>query len=954
MVTKPATSINQQEVPSPDSTLFAGGGEMGARIRAHDWENSPLGAPDRWPQSLRSALELILPAQAQIVLFWGPEYVALYNDAYAPTIGDKHPRALGRPASEHWSELWDDLGPLLRNVRETGETFFAKDRRFYIERHRYPENVYFDISYSAVPDGAGGVGGVVCIVNETTKQVVAAQRLAESEERFRLVAESAPVMLWMGDETGNCAYLNCAQREFWGVSLEQMLDFNWHETVHPGDREALLGPFTRGMRERTGFSVEARYRRADGEYRTLDTDAHARFGADGEFLGMIGVNVDVTETRRVEAALKREARLLEIVNQTGADIAADLDVDRIAQKVTDAGVELTGAQFGAFFYNERDENGGSYRLYALSGVPREAFALFPMPRHTQIFGPTFTDHRVVRSDDITVDPRYGKNAPYKGMPEGHLPVRSYLGVPVRSHSGEVLGGLLFGHADVGVFKPDHETLVVGVAGQAATAIDNARLFQDAEREVGERRLAEKALQDLIEALPGAVYTTDANGVITSYNPAAAELWGRSPELGTDEWCGSWRMFWPDGSPLPHDECPMAIALKEKRVIHGAEAIAERPDGVRVPFLAYPTPLRNVAGEVTGAVNMLVDISERKRAEELAQRLAAIVESSDDAIVSKNLSGLITSWNRGAERLFGYSRGEVIGRSIKIVIPPDRHAEEDDILERVRRGEHIDHYETVRLRSDGSEVWVSLTISPLVDAQGRVVGASKIARDMSERRRVDEHRKVLMGELNHRVKNTLAIVQSIASQTLNQAATIEEARASFGARLINLSKAHEVLTRESWTGANLAEIVADTLKPHTGGESRFRIEGPAVQLSPSAALAVSMALHELSTNAAKYGALSTESGRVTIVWNLQGEGTDRRLILHWEESNGPKVAEPKRKGFGSRLIERALAVELGGDVNVAYASSGLVCTIDAPMPEGQDVQGEESDHTEGGANPDRRG
>ncbi|TGT91258.1 MULTISPECIES: chemotaxis protein CheB [unclassified Mesorhizobium] len=489
-----------------------------------------------------------------------------------------------------------------------------------------------------------------------------------------------------------------------------------------------------------------------------------------------------------------------------------------------------------------------------------------------------------------------------------------------------------------------------IAGVVITFIDIT------ERRQGESavRASEQRLKDLIAALPGAVYTTDAKGRLTSYNPAAVELWGRRPELGTDEWCGSWRIYRPDGTPLPHDECPMAIALKENRPLQGAEAVAERPDGVRVPFLAYPTPLRDAAGKVTGAVNMLVDITERKRAEELAERLAAIVASSDDAIISKTLDGTITSWNIAAERLFGYCSDEIVGQSIMILVPPDRQDEEKNILGRVRQGEHIQHYETRRRRKDGTMVWVSLTLSPLGDAQGRPIGASTIARDMTERRRADEHRKIMMGELNHRVKNTMAVIQSIASQTLGHASTLDEARDTFSARLINLAKAHDVLTRESWQSANLADIVADTTKPHGGRQGRFRIEGPDIRLTPNVALAIAMALHELSTNAAKYGALTTENGYVEIVWRIESEGAGRRLVLGWQESDGPPVAKPSRKGFGSRLIERALAAELGGEVSVDYASAGVMCTLIAPLGADENLLGAQRDGTGGKTGTDPGG
>ncbi len=248
---------------------------------------------------------------------------------------------------------------------------------------------------------------------------------------------------------------------------------------------------------------------------------------------------------------------------------------------------------------------------------------------------------------------------------------------------------------------------------------------------------ERQFREMIDALPAAIYTTDAEGRLTHFNPAAVEFSGRTPELGTDQWCVSWKLYYPDGRPMPHDECPMAIALKEGRIIKGAEAIAESPDGRRRWFTPFPTPLRDDKGKIVGGINMLLDITERKEAERATRLLAAIVDSSDDAIVSKTLDGTITSWNMSAERLFGYSAEEAIGKPITLIVPWERRSEEEDILKRLARGERLDHLETVRRRKDGSTLDVSLTSSPLRDSTGRVVGASSITRDITERKRIEQ-------------------------------------------------------------------------------------------------------------------------------------------------------------------------------------------------------------------------
>ena len=424
--------------------------------------------------------------------------------------------------------------------------------------------------------------------------------------------------------------------------------------------------------------------------------------------------------------------------------------------------------------------------------------------------------------------------------------------------------------------------------------------------------AKYPLEGILQALPAAVYTTDAAGRITFYNEAAAALWGCRPEIGKSEFCGSWKLYWPDGRPMAHGECPMAVSLRERREIRGMEAMAERPDGTMVPFAPYPTLLYDSSGTLIGAVNMLIDIGDRKRADMQAQRLASIVQSSDDAIVSKDLDGIITSWNRGAERLFGYTAEEIINKPVTILIPPDRLDEEPDILERIRRGERVDHYETVRRR--------------LVDFDGRIVGASKIARDIGELKRTQERQKLVVSEMKHRIKNSMATIQAIAMQTLNQHAAERDA---FIARLHALDSAHDLLTSETWERASLAAVVNRALQPfQEKHQERIVVAGSGdLWLESTKSVIVAMVFHELATNAVKYGALSNGSGRVDISWGRQAERDRDKLV--WQESGGPEVSPPRQKGFGSHLIERCFCGQLGA-AELVFRPSGLLCTLEIEL------------------------
>jgi two-component sensor histidine kinase len=373
--------------------------------------------------------------------------------------------------------------------------------------------------------------------------------------------------------------------------------------------------------------------------------------------------------------LQQQRLRLERIEKIARQITQDLDLERVVQAVTDAATELCGAQFGAFFYNVLNAAGESYMLYTLSGAPRSAFENFGMPRNTEVFDPTFRGSAIVRSDDIRSDPRYGHNAPHHGMPKGHLPVVSYLAVPVIGRSGEVLGGLFFGHKDPCRFSKEAEEDVASIAAHAAIAITNARLLQASQGEALRRRRSEEALE------------------------------------------------------------------------------------------------------------------------------------------------------------------------------------------------------------------------------------------------------LLLQEIHHRVKNTLGIIQAIVSQTFKSASP--EERKAFGARLQALSRAQDLLVGRKQS-AMLSDVIQVALQPFAG-EQRVKTSGPDGALDASKALLLTLILHELATNAVKYGSLSNDNGTVSLEWDIP----DGHLRCTWREMGGPAVDRPTRKGFGSVLIERALANEQG-EARVDYNPEGLVCRLNIPV------------------------
>jgi signal transduction histidine kinase len=521
-------------------SFLAGGGETGALIRAHDWATSPLGLPQTWPVSLRVAMSICLGATLPSAIYWGPELRLLYNDAWARVSAGRRPWVLGQPAHVVWSDLWDIVGPHFAQVQDSGTGFSTFDQRLMMRRDGLAEATYWTYSLTAIRDETGAVAGVFSQGHETTDRVLAEQRAAfllALSDRLRILDDPRAVVAAAVRALGTHLAASRAGYAALGPDGETaVLDSGYAEDVpdlHGEFPVAAFGPANirqlragqtsvfddvEGAPDMEGSAL------APAEIRALLAVPLIR---DGRLSAVLYLNHrtprhwssheialaedvaariwDAVARGQAEHVLREETRALETLNRIGGALVAELDLDRLIRSFLEAAAAVTGAAYGAYFERRRDTAGEGHvwRLMSLVGAPIESFGHLGLPRPTALFAPTFKSEAVVRSDDVIRDPRYGSQG---GMPPGHVPVRSYLAVAVVSRSGERLGALLFGHPEPGLFGDRAERLVVGLAGQAAIAIDNARLFQELQIEVAERRRAEQALREFNDTLEERIAT----------------------------------------------------------------------------------------------------------------------------------------------------------------------------------------------------------------------------------------------------------------------------------------------------------------------------------------------------------------------------------------------------------------------------------------------------------------
>jgi PAS domain S-box-containing protein len=497
--------------------------------------------------------------------------------------------------------------------------------------------------------------------------------------------------------------------------------------------------------------------------------------------------------------------------------------------------------------------------------------------------------------------------------------------------GGVIGKFMIYRPRPHRFAPREIELAVTIARQLGFSLERARAEQARQAAEAELRRSEERFRLMLEHAPVMIWISDAAGKCAHLNGKLRAFWGVDEAAIADfDWQDTMH---PDDAPGIFRIMADAMARRAPVTLSGR---FRQANGEYRTFLTDAQPRFSALGEFQGMIGVNVDVTEREQADRALRqsetRFRLAVEAAPNGMIMTDGDGRIVLVNAFAEALFGYDRDELVGRPVELLVSEplrSRHPALRALYAREPSARPMNvGRELHAVCKDGAEIPVEVRLSPIETPHGVMTLAAVV--DISERRNADAQRDLLLAELNHRVKNTLAVVQAIAHQTFKDDTEPAQARRAFEARLLALSGAHSRLTQSNWQNASLAELVADVLDANMKNKSRVETSGPLILLPPKAALAVTMALHELLTNAVKYGALSGDAGTITVSWSVS-PGLPARFVLLWREAGGPPVTPPTRRGFGSRLIERLLAQDMEGEVTLSFAPEGVVCSIDAPLP-----------------------
>jgi PAS domain S-box-containing protein len=463
--------------------------------------------------------------------------------------------------------------------------------------------------------------------------------------------------------------------------------------------------------------------------------------AAGQIVRWVGINLDISAYKQSQETAKRRQDSLELLHEVGNKLVAEHDLEKLVQLVTDTGREASGAAFGAFFYNVLNERGESYMLYTLSGVSRSAFDKFPMPRATAMFGPTFRGEGVIRVDDVRADPRYGHSSPHHGMPAGHLPVRSYLAVPVTSRTGEVLGGLFFGHPAVGMFTAEAETVVVALAAQAAIAIDNAKLYAALQKELEEQRRSEARLRDsetrwrqLAEAMPHLVWTCGPDGKCDYLSPQ----WLTYTGLPEQEQLGEgWLQF-----VHPDEQATLISKWNANTAVGGifdTEFRIRRADGKYRWFKTRAVPVRDTGGRIIKWYGTNTDIEDVRRIEQAVRKsehqLRLITDHAPVFLAQCDAGHRFKFVNRPYAERYSLTREDIIGRHVSEITGAAAYATFKIHMVDCLAGKRVEFEQEIPYHTLGKR-WVHVIYEPERGSDGEVNGLVAVIVDITTRKQAE--------------------------------------------------------------------------------------------------------------------------------------------------------------------------------------------------------------------------
>jgi PAS domain S-box-containing protein len=1081
--------------------IFPGDGEMSRRVREFDWSSSSLGAIEDWPTSLQTIVRVMLDSRYAMWLGWGPNLTFFYNDAYATmTLGPKHPWALGKPAREVWSEIWNDIGPRAASVVRTGKATWDEGLLLILERQGFPEETYHTFSYSPVPDGEGGVGGMLCVVTEDTERSIGERRLQTLRElaaRTNDLGKSAEAacatagqilannahdvpmaLIYLLDDRGERAILaahagvdantrmsprtvdigaaDCAWPFAKVIAEKRPVEVNdlvgkfgdspkgpWPE---PSSRAIVIPLAKSGQSQLAGFFVVAASSR-----RPFVESYRAFFDLLASQIATVVANAQVyeQEKRRAEslAALDRAKtaffsnishefrtpltlmltpveellarshtdlspatkRELEVVHRNGLRLLrlvnSLLDFSRIEAGRVRAVFQPTNlaaftVELSSVFRAATERAGlrltvNCPKISEPVYVDRDMWEKIVLNLLSNAFKFTFDGEIAVElktrnnTAELTISdtgigvaaeelPRLFERFHRIENARGRTHEGSGIGLALVQELVKLHGGSVHAESKLGAgttfivsiplgcnhISPDmiHESRQMTAVGARPFVEEALRWFpDDNELEVESLANAFSVYETLPVAVAGLngddgrprVLIVDDNADMRHYlvrllseryaveaatdGEAALSAVGRQlPDLILTD------VMMPrlDGfgllSAIRADPRTAGLPIIMLSARAGEESRVEGMEAGADDYLVKPFSSKEVVARVEAHLNMARVRSEAATAlRNQAERLRIVQDQAPIGICEVDMTGRFLRVNDRFCDITGYPREELLRTSFQNISHPDDieiDSENYILLQKTDASSY--RLEKRYIHKEGHAVWIELYGFVARDPNGAPQFGVALVLDISERKRAEEHQQLLLNELNHRVKNTLAIVQSIATQTLRDSADPNVFKTTFNQRLMVLARVHNLLARQSWQGVALGDIATEAAAPFESKDEnkRINVAGPKVVIKANAAFTVSMMLHELFTNAAKYGALSDDRGNVAITWSLDGLESGAgppKIDIEWAESGGPPVSKPVRRGFGTRLIE-ASAKQLDAALSLDYAPQGFCLRIVLPM------------------------